>query len=218
VKRILRNRTVNKPDEQLLDALRDLLAKEGRLSGNLIHRSLDLPSPSTYCHRFGGLRRAYELIGYGRPEQFGPIDLRRRTQALRNQLMKTLDAMFDEVSVVGGKGRRRSRLRLRNGLITSVLVARSIKTVMGSLRWQADSVKHERRHITLLARLDAENRDFHDFYVLPNMDRRGRFRIRANDPWLDQGIRLDSLSDFCMAIARVRAVTTCLSRATPATC
>jgi len=208
VKRILSDRTANRSDDQLLDALRVLLAKEGRLSGRLIDRSPDLPATSTYCHRFGGLRRAYELIGYGRPEEFGPIDLRSRTRTLRNQLMETLDAMFKEVSVVRGKGRWRSRLRLRNGLIASVLVARSIKTVAGPLRWQVDPVKRECKHITLLARLDAENQDFHDFHVLPNVDRKRRFRIRAGDPWLGRGLRLGSLSDFRAALARVRRGTT----------
>ena len=69
-------------NEELLNSLRDLLASEGRLSLRLIQNSSDVPSPSTYRHRFGSLRRAYELIGYGRPDQFGPIDVRRRTQAL----------------------------------------------------------------------------------------------------------------------------------------
>ncbi len=40
------------------------------------------------------LRRAYELIGYGRPDNFGPIDLRRRTQALREDLTPRLPRCF----------------------------------------------------------------------------------------------------------------------------
>jgi hypothetical protein len=77
--RILQGRTTNKSDEELLNSLRVLLANQGRLSLRLIKNSADVPSPSSYRHRFGGLRRAYELIGYGGPEQFGPIDRRRRT-------------------------------------------------------------------------------------------------------------------------------------------
>ena len=36
-----------------------------------------------------------------------------------------------------------------------------------TVRWQIDPVDHERKNITLLARLDLENRSFLDFYVLP---------------------------------------------------
>jgi hypothetical protein len=80
--RILQDRTINKSDGELLDSLRALLASKGRLSLSVIKESSDTPSPSTYTHRFGSLRRAYELIQDGRPAQFGPIDLRRGTQSL----------------------------------------------------------------------------------------------------------------------------------------
>jgi DNA invertase Pin-like site-specific DNA recombinase len=126
--RILTDRTFNKSDEELLDSLRALLKREGRLSLRLVKNSPDVPSPSTYRGRFGSLRRAYVLIGYGRPEQFGPIDLRRRTHALRDGLVASIATMFpNDVSVVLRGGRWRNRLLLRSGRVVSVLVARSIR-------------------------------------------------------------------------------------------
>jgi hypothetical protein len=148
---ILADRTTNKSDEELLNSLRSLLAREGRLSLRLVKDSPDVPSPSTYRLRFGSLRRAYELIGYGRPEQFGPIDLRRRTQALREELIASLVKLFpNDVSVVRRGGRWRSRLRLRSGKIVSVLVARSIKAWKETVRWQIDPLRQERKYVTLL--------------------------------------------------------------------
>ena len=112
--RILAERTTNKSDEEVLGSLKALLAREGRLSLRLVKESPDMPSPSTYRLRFGSLRRAYELIGYGRAEQFGPIDLRRRTQALREELVaRSPRCSPHDVSVVRRGGRWRSRLRLR---------------------------------------------------------------------------------------------------------
>src|SRR5438270_3462953 len=135
--RILGERTTNKSDEELLESLKRLLAQEGRLSLRLLKESPDVPSPSTYRLRFGSLRKAYELIGYGRAEQYGPIDLRRRTQALREELMAKIATMFPgEVSIVRRGGRWRSRLRLRSGLIVSVLVARSLRFWKDTLCWQ----------------------------------------------------------------------------------
>ncbi len=80
--RVLCERTINKSDTDLLESLRSRLALEGRLTLALIQNS-DLPSPSTYRRRFGSLRRAYELIGYGQTKDFSPYDLRRRIQAQR---------------------------------------------------------------------------------------------------------------------------------------
>jgi DNA invertase Pin-like site-specific DNA recombinase len=202
--RILQNRTINKSNEELLEALKRLLDQHGRLSLRLVKESPCVPSPSTYRLRFGSLRKAYELIGYGHPEQFGPIDLRRRTQALRDELIEHLVRMFpNELTVVRRGGRWRSRVRIRGGLIVSVLLARSVQVSKEIVRWQIDPVRHESKFVTLLVRLDAKNQSFQDFHVLPRIDRPKRFHLHMDDPWLRRGLILTDLSEFCRVVARV---------------
>ncbi len=201
---ILQGRTINQSNGELLNGLRELLASEGRLSLRLIQNSLAVPSPSTYRHRFGSLRRAYELIGYGRPGQFSPIDVRRRTQALREELVAQMVRMFpNDVSIVRKGGRWRSRLRLTNGSIVSVLVARSVRPCK-TVRWRVNAVQHERGYVTLLARLAEGNESFLDFHMLPNIDR--CIDISLNDLWLNRGLALSDLSAFCKVAARIDAV------------
>jgi DNA invertase Pin-like site-specific DNA recombinase len=202
--RILQSRTINRSDEELLNALKRLLAKKGRLSLKLVKESRDVPSPSTYRLRFGSLRKAYELIGYGRADQFGPIDLRRRTQALRDELIARIATLFPNVvSVIRRGGRWRSRLSLPNQLTGCVLIARSVRAPNETVRWQVDPVPRERKYITLLARLDRENQRFLDYHVLPSIDRSTRFQIRHADDWLGRGVRLEDLSAFCTVFAQV---------------
>jgi len=202
--RILQIRTINKSDDELLDGLRELLANEGRLSLSLIKNSASVPSPSTYRHRFGSLRRVYDLIGYGCREQFGPIDLRRRTQTLRDELIAQIVAMFpNDVSIVRRGGRWRSRLQLTNGSIVSALVARSVRPWKETVRWRVDPVPQERKLVTLLARLDENNRAFLDFHVLPDMDRCRRFDISLKDLWLNRAHPLSDLLAFGEVVARV---------------
>ncbi len=202
--KILESRTFNRTDEQLLDSLRTLLASERRLSLRLIQNSPDIPSPTTYRNRFGSLRRAYDLIGYGKPDQFGAIDLRRRITALREQLLAEIATTFpNDVSIVRRGGRWRSRLRISNGPIVSVLIARSFRAWKETLRWQIDPVRHESKFVTLLARLDADNHSFLDLYVFSRIDRRRRFRISLNDPWLKCGKRLPALSLMCEVAQQV---------------
>lgn len=203
--KVLESRTFNQTDEQLLDSLRALLASERRLSLKLIQNSTAVPSPTTYRNRFGSLRRAYELIGYGEPDQFGPIDLRRRTMALREQLIAKIVRTFpNEVSIIRRGGRWRSRLRLSNGLVVSVIVARSFLTWKATLRWQIDPIRQECKFFTLLARLDANNSSFLDLHLFPNIERRERFRIRLNDAWLNRGERVTEVSRLFEAVARIR--------------
>src|SRR5580704_16561741 len=202
--RILQGRTIHTTDDELLNGLRGLLAKEGRLSLRLIKTCEDVPSPSTYRQRFGSLRRAYELIGYIGPDRFGPIDRRRRNHALRDRLIADIVAMFPDSAAIVRRGRRwRSQLRLKDGSIVSVLVARSVHVWKDTVRWRVDPVPHEIRDATLLARLDEGNCSFLDFHVLPGMDRVKRFDLRLIDGWLNRGQRLSDVAEFCEVVARL---------------
>jgi len=51
-------------NEQILERLRDLLKREGRLSVSIINGGLQGPCACTIWARFGSLREAYRLIGY----------------------------------------------------------------------------------------------------------------------------------------------------------
>jgi DNA invertase Pin-like site-specific DNA recombinase len=57
-------RTLSKTNEQLLQDLRSLLAVRGKLTNQIIDESTGMPSSRTFWYRFGGLRRACELIGH----------------------------------------------------------------------------------------------------------------------------------------------------------
>jgi DNA invertase Pin-like site-specific DNA recombinase len=57
-------RTLRLSNEELLDGLRRLLKKQRRLNASIIEECKDIPCVPVYKRRFGGLPRAYELIGY----------------------------------------------------------------------------------------------------------------------------------------------------------
>src|SRR4051812_15080281 len=203
---ILLSRTVNKSNAELLDCLRTLLAREGRLTLSLINDSSGVPSPSTYRNHFGSLRRAYELIGYGQPNQFDSIDLRRRTRALRDELVAQVAELFpEEVTVVRRGGRFRPLLRLWNRATVAVLIVRTVRSWKNTVVWQIDPVRPESKYVTLVARLDSENRKFFDFHVLPNVERLTRFHIRETDCWLSRGERINHLRELCEAVGRIRS-------------
>jgi DNA invertase Pin-like site-specific DNA recombinase len=195
--RTLQDRTFNKSNNELLDALRRLLDSEGRLSHSVIGDSADVPSPSTYQYRFGSLGHAYELIGYGHPHQFGPIDLRRKTEALRDELLSRIVALFpDELSITRPGGKWRTRFRLREGLTVSVLIGRPIQR-KHTTRWRIDTARRECEFVTLLARVDQEYCSFLDFHLFPSVDRQDRFFLSLEDPWLKRGQQLIELNAFC---------------------
>lgn len=95
-------------------------------------------------------------------------------------------------------------MRLRDGLIVSVIVARSVRVWKDTVRWLIDPVGHERLDVTLLARLDLANRLFLDFHVLPDVDRPKRFQISRVDPWLLRGVRLEDVGGLLVAVQAAR--------------
>ncbi len=199
-------RTFGITDEELLDDLRKLLASKGRLSWTIINNADNMAGSATYRSRFGSLRNSYRLIGYGYPGQFDKVDTRIRTTSLRETLVAQIVQPFPkDVSVVRRGGRWRSRLRLSRGLIVSVLVARSERVWKEMRRWIIDPVRHERKFITLLARLDTSNHSFLDFHIFPKIDRIRRFQISLNDSWLERGKRLNELSQMLDLVAWARA-------------
>ena len=68
--------------EQMLDLLRDLLARHGRISRSLIDAEPGVRSSATYVGVFGSLTAAYALIGYTRPVSLPPVPQQYRQRAL----------------------------------------------------------------------------------------------------------------------------------------
>jgi hypothetical protein len=89
--------------------------------------------------------------------------------------------------------------------MVSVLVARSVCLRKNTIRWRVDPVLRERKHVTLLARLDEGNRSFLDFHVSHDMDRCRRFDISLSDPWLNRRQPRSDLRSFCKVVALVEA-------------
>jgi DNA invertase Pin-like site-specific DNA recombinase len=75
--RVIREQTIHRSDEELLNALKELLARKGRLSQKIIDESrAELRAAlSTYTKRFGGVRRAYALIGYQQIDDARPATI-----------------------------------------------------------------------------------------------------------------------------------------------
>lgn len=192
---VLQARTINKSDDEVLGSLRELLRQKGRLSHVLVHNSPITPSPSTYRHRFGSLRRAYRLIGYEHPDRIKGLESRQGTFALRDELFARILGMFPgKFSITKPSARWRSKLRTEEGRIVSVLIARAIRPWQAAVRWVVNPVPAEGQNVTLLVRLNEANNDFMDFHVFSKINTSLRYWLSRNDWRLRNGKRLQRLS------------------------
>ena len=90
-------------DDELLDMLRDLLKKHGRLSWSIVTDARTVPGPFVYEKRFGGLANAYAAIGYEPEYDYVAAyrlrcSLKQAELRLRDQLVEQLRAKHIDVS------------------------------------------------------------------------------------------------------------------------
>ena len=98
VQRVIRSRKTHpkKPDRYLLDGMKKVLARHGKLTEKLL-KGRGIFDHRTYQKRFGSVLRAYELIGY-KPSQhaFRSVNNLLKMKQLRSDLLRELKALFPE--------------------------------------------------------------------------------------------------------------------------
>jgi Recombinase len=74
--KIMAERYVTIPEDQMLLRLRVTLHRKGRLDSSIINSAAGVSHASSYVKHFGSLRKAYALIGYTAPHDCDWIDTR----------------------------------------------------------------------------------------------------------------------------------------------
>jgi hypothetical protein len=199
---IIRERGKRFTDEELLDQLRSLMEREGRLSGLLIDEREGLPSSSVYRTRFGSLIRAYQLVGYNAERDYQFIETNRQLRLMHPTI---IGSVVERIRQLGGVITRdlSSDLLTVNGEFTaSLVIARCRYTDTGSHRWLIRLDSGLAPDITVAVHMDADNRAALDYYLLPRIDMAFEKLLLAED----NGVSLDTYRfetlDFLFGMAR----------------
>jgi DNA invertase Pin-like site-specific DNA recombinase len=199
-RRILDDRTANQSDAVLLEKVRSLLTRKKRLTARLLNESRTAPSAVCCKHRFGSLRRLYELLDYKRSDT---VRKRQKTRLqvgkLQIELFSRLKNYSSDLRAVRERASAKPKtLRFATGLTVSVVVCLSERTCCGSLRWRFTTTSTRLRGLPmLLCFCNATNTGFCAFYVMPGVSYiRVVSLLKQDDARLATGVRLKRLSDF----------------------
>lgn len=168
--RIIQERSRRFTDDELLDRLSALLVEKGWLSGLVIDEVEDMPSSSTFRHRFGSLVRAYQLVGYAPSRDYRYIETNRALRALHPDVVAQV---MGEIGEAGGSVRRDpidDLLHINEEFTASVVISRCHVAPTGALRWKVRFDSGLRPGITIVARMQEDNVGIHDYYLLPWLD------------------------------------------------
>ena len=200
--RVLRTRNRKWSDAELLDKLRWLLARKGRVSQNLVETTKGFPCSKTFCSHFGSLCRSFELAGYPTSQDLlARINNRQKTLELREKLIKELISSAEQPLILMPNPRtQRPILSFETGSRISCLICPSLRRPKGMMQWRVIPIEAEREYVTLVCLLNSRNDRFQGFHVFPNMELQGYHQFRGNDSWLSKGTQLKHLSEFCEVV------------------
>jgi len=157
-------------NDELLAQLRTLLEREGRLSGLLIDEAEGMASSSIFRSRFTSLVRAYQLIGYAPDRDYQFIETNRQ---LRLMYPQVIGDCIDRIRQLGGAvdtDPGTDLLTINDEFTASLVIARCRQRQSGAFRWLIRFDTSLAADITVAVRMDAENINPLDYYLLPRLD------------------------------------------------
>ena len=202
VQGIIRQRSQRFSNDELLNQLRGLLERQGRLSGLLIDEADDMASSSIFRSRFNSLIRAYQLIGYTPERDYQFVETNRQ---LRLMYPKVVADVIDRIRQLGGaitSDPTTDLLTVNNEFTASIVIARCRQTESGRFRWLIRLDVGLSPDITVALRMNAENREPFDYYLLPSIAMRFEKLLLAEVNGITLDIyRFDTL-DFFLGMAQ----------------
>lgn len=191
-------------NEEMLEKLKSLQERQGWLSGVLIDETEDMPSSSVYANRFGGLVRAYELIGYDPGRDFTFLE---DNKYLRSMYPEVVEGVIQKIKEFGGRVRRdvtHDFLVVNEEIKVSVVICRCSHTSTGANRWKIQFDTSLMPDITIAVRMDHTNRGVLDYYVIPSIDvENPKLRLAKDNHFGLDVYRFDSLEPFFVLTQRV---------------
>jgi DNA invertase Pin-like site-specific DNA recombinase len=202
---ILRSRNHHKSNEEILAGLRRLLVSHGKLSRKLIENSRLGHPYSTIRGRFGTIKHAYELVGYENPDTRQREEHAKRAAILRNAVLAELVAASGgSIKIIGGERGTKTKLRLPNRRIVSVLICHSYRSYGGRRAWRVRPTRTEHPYVRLLVLLNKGNDAVEQMRAVWRIKTRKRFCLLPGDRLFKASQKLKSAADLIKAVRRAK--------------
>jgi hypothetical protein len=195
------NRYRHYSNEELLEHLKRLLHRTGKLSAPIIESDPGMPKSWLYLDRFGSMFEAYRLAGYthGRPRE--AVELARTLRGYHRQLLKTIETELTEEGAMVRLDLSSGLVKINDEFTLRVAVVPCQKTPVGT-RWIFRLNSTMKTELTVLARMDSENNYAQDYYAFPRAERtQSTIAVRPEYDLVACRYRFDDLS-FLKRLAR----------------
>lgn len=196
VQEMINERTKRFSNETLLEKLKQLYLSTGRVSGILIDESNEMPSSAVYSHRFGGLLRAYELIGYTPQIDYSYIQINKYLRRLHADTLQEMESGFEKEGIlVERTTTENDGIRLINREIKVALdISRCRRMETGRSRWHLRMEQGMDIDFSIIARMETNNMTIKDYYLISRFDKKFiNSRIHEENGFFMETFRYDTL-------------------------
>jgi DNA invertase Pin-like site-specific DNA recombinase len=209
---ILQERNRRFTQEQIIESMRQLLAKHGQLTAGLIDEADGMPSSAAVRNRFGSLIDAYRSVGFVPQHNYEFIQVNRRLRALYPNLISQTMLQLEQIGASVTRDEKTDQLLINGAYTAAIVLTRCRQTHVGSLRWLIQLEQDFPPDLTVMVRMDPANECPVDYYLLPMIDvgrgpqgcRIDRLRLQEDNGIYYDAYRFESLSYFMEMAARVK--------------
>ncbi|HFV8548469.1 TPA: recombinase family protein [Escherichia coli] len=202
---IIQLRSVHLTNEELLEKLKQKLESNGKLSGFIIDEDDTGPSSSVYITRFGGLLRAYTLIGYKPEHDYSYIQINEALRSFYSGIIEDFKGEILKSNCYIDEYKYAPMLYINDEFLISVLITKCTHMKSGKLRWKVRFDNSQKADITIVIRMDSQNISPLDFYIIPKIENEysKMWMTETNNIRLDL-YRFDNLDKLLQIITRMK--------------
>ncbi|KJQ20990.1 recombinase family protein [Enterobacter hormaechei] len=201
---IIQLRSIHLSNEDLLEKLKQKLKTNGKLSGFIIDEDDTGPSSSVYRTRFGGLLRAYTLIGYKPEHDYSYLKINEALRAFYSDVIEDFKNRMEKNNCCVESQKYATMLCINEETIISVIITKCKHMKSGKLRWKVRFDNSLKADITIVIRMDSQNESPRDFYIIPKIDNEFSKMVMSEKNNLRLELyRFDNLDKFLQIIYRI---------------
>ncbi|EOM9133218.1 recombinase family protein [Escherichia coli] len=202
---IIQLRSVHLTNEELLEKLKQKLESNGKQSGFIIDEDDTGPSSSVYRTRFGGLLRAYTLIGYKPEHDYSYIQINEALRSFYSGIIEDFKGEILKSNCYIDEYKYAPMLYINDEFLISVLITKCTHMKSGKLRWKVRFDNSQKADITIVIRMDSQNISPLDFYIIPKIENEysKMWMTETNNIRLDL-YRFDNLDKLLQIITRMK--------------
>ena len=164
-----KRKLVRYSDEELLDKLKNLYEKHGKLNGMLINETRSMPSSAVYSNHFGSLLRAYELVGYTPERDMRYVEINNFIRSMHSDILKIVEEKTCKVGATFSQTNKYENILINNEIALSLVISRC-RVFNNHARWIVKFERNKNPDFTVAIRLNSDNKTIHDYYVISRFD------------------------------------------------